>query len=244
MRSTRPQTKGAQRSSPSDRNDENPFDENLSRRQSSSTRTQRNGRQDIDSRRDRNSSNAEQLTLADFKPYPSLEGATFHTFKQVFSEQTRFPPNIRFAPSSTFLQKCIFGPGTTFGTGCIFRDTCIFGQMCVFDSYTKFHMPCLFMCGCSFGHECMTAKNSYFQPGCQYVDQTNSISVIDENREVKEDLVSKLSDDPRCRICKHNNKSHILLPCRHLAVCKKCKDKIKRSCPVCHTPVQKILEVK
>lgn len=182
------------------------------------------------------------------KNAPHPEGNVYQKVGEHFEEQTNFPAGITFAPRSVFTQKCIFGPGSTFGTGCEFHESCIFGAHCVFDSQTKFNLPCVYRENCVFGINCSTAPNSFFEPGCRFVDQQNSIGTIVAKQEVKEDIASKLADKPKCTICKTQNKSHILIPCGHIAVCQKCskKDKIKKrgSCPICKTTVQKILKVR
>jgi len=179
-------------------------------------------------------------------PYP--EGNVFEKVGELFEEQMNFPAGITFAPRSIFLETCIFGPGTVFGTGCEFRQSCIFGAQCVFDSQAKFDLPCVFAESCIFGTKCTTAPNSYFESGCQFIDRRNCISVIAAKQEGKQDLISKLINEPKCSVCGVRNRSHILLPCMHIAVCKKCskRDEIKKrgSCPVCRQTVQKIYEVR
>lgn len=179
-------------------------------------------------------------------PYP--EGNVFEKVGELFEEQINFPAGITFAPRSIFLETCIFGPNTIFGTGCEFRQSCIFGEQCVFDSQAKFDLPCVFMERCIFGTQCATAPNSYFESGCQFIDRRNTISVIASKQEVKKDLISKLINQPKCSVCGVRNRSHILLPCMHIAVCKKCskRDEIKKrgSCPICRQTVQKIYEVR
>jgi hypothetical protein len=41
-----------------------------------------------------------------------------------------------------------------------------------------------------------------------------------------------------CLLCDHNSREVLMVPCRHLAICRKCSSKSKHisSCPLCNKP--------
>lgn len=176
---------------------------------------------------------------------PVAEGHIFEDIGKVFDGQLQFPCGVTFAPRTIFSGECIFGPGTTFGTGCEFRQSCVFGERCVFDSQARFDYPCLFQQNCVFGLNCSTAPNNYFEPGCSYIDQNRSLHLI-TTKEARGYNGEKLFDDPNCARCHSRKKSHVLIPCGHVAVCSKCsKRDISRAhgCPICGKKVQKVYRV-
>ena len=65
----------------------------------------------------------------------------------------------------------------------------------------------------------------------------------DEVRNIKKDLQSKLQvveaalvERRKCVICCERDKCVVLLPCKHMSLCKECSEKVNE-CPVCKVAV-------
>ena len=52
-------------------------------------------------------------------------------------------------------------------------------------------------------------------------------------RIVRKKMNEKQSNYSLCRICFHQNKNCVLIPCNHLAICIHCSDRINQ-CPICN----------
>eukprot|EP01018_Ginkgo_biloba_P029090 Gb_15555 [translate_table: standard] len=61
---------------------------------------------------------------------------------------------------------------------------------------------------------------------CQLIGDINNVNMFQENKE--------LEMQRRCRVCRSNDVSILLLPCRHLCLCKDCENKLD-VCPICRT---------
>jgi E3 ubiquitin-protein ligase BOI-like protein len=57
---------------------------------------------------------------------------------------------------------------------------------------------------------------------------------LQENRELREQRT--------CRVCRCNDVSMLLLPCRHLCLCKDCETRLD-ACPLCRSPKQASVQV-
>jgi len=184
-----------------------------------------------------------------WSPALCQEGHVYNDVGMIFEDDYFFPPNVTFASRTVFKGACFFGAGSTFESKCVFEKTCCFGAHCVFDSSSIFKMPCVFNKACTFGKFSQTAQNSMFSSDCKLISETASIIEITPKAETsgfKEDIIKQLERNPECVVCKKRNKTHILLPCGHLVVCKQCSKKDSISgpgtgqCPVCKRHVEKV----
>jgi len=183
-----------------------------------------------------------------WSPALCQEGHVYNDVGMIFEDDYFFPPNVTFASRTVFKGACFFGAGSTFESKCVFEKTCCFGAHCVFDSSSIFKMPCVFNKACTFGKFSQTAQNSMFSSDCKLISETSIIEITPkaETSGFKEDIIKQLERNPECVVCKKRNKTHILLPCGHLVVCKQCSKKDSISgpgtgqCPVCKRHVEKV----
>eukprot|EP00633_Aureoumbra_lagunensis_P009877 CAMPEP_0197323796 /NCGR_PEP_ID=MMETSP0891-20130614/70736_1 /TAXON_ID=44058 ORGANISM="Aureoumbra lagunensis, Strain CCMP1510" /NCGR_SAMPLE_ID=MMETSP0891 /ASSEMBLY_ACC=CAM_ASM_000534 /LENGTH=461 /DNA_ID=CAMNT_0042816515 /DNA_START=575 /DNA_END=1960 /DNA_ORIENTATION=- len=100
--------------------------------------------------------------------------------------------------------------------------------------------------------------NNNFSIKNQQIDELGNrlVSVKRENiemRQVNDALVQeklklehKVDDEILCAICNDNERSIVLQPCSHLAVCASCAEKISeksKECPLCRGPIESVLRV-
>lgn len=69
-----------------------------------------------------------------------------------------------------------------------------------------------------------------------YVDNINDAHTrtFNENKELREQRT--------CRVCRCNDVSMLLLPCRHLCLCQDCEGQL-HACPLCRTPKNASVQV-
>lgn len=72
-----------------------------------------------------------------------------------------------------------------------------------------------------------------------YIDPTNYLTVAGGRGK---SIMGQSSEHLACRACRSREVSILLMPCRHLCVCKEC-DGFVSVCPVCHIPKSASVEV-
>ncbi|XP_077227487.1 BOI-related E3 ubiquitin-protein ligase 1-like [Tasmannia lanceolata] len=63
-----------------------------------------------------------------------------------------------------------------------------------------------------------------------------------EDRRETEKAIRENQDRRSCRVCRENDVSVLLLPCRHLCLCKDCETKLD-SCPICNSVKNATLQI-
>jgi ATP-dependent DNA helicase PIF1 len=66
------------------------------------------------------------------------------------------------------------------------------------------------------------------------LDQINIFSEFEYKQDIEEDKL--------CVVCKENSKNVVLLPCRHMCLCKICSENINK-CPICRKDINEYMQV-
>lgn len=75
-----------------------------------------------------------------------------------------------------------------------------------------------------------------------YVDQTNHLNICGRVKSVSTNNQGLIEQKMTCRVCKSSEVSVLLMPCRHLCLCKDCERSVEL-CPVCNSAKNTSLEV-
>lgn len=67
---------------------------------------------------------------------------------------------------------------------------------------------------------------------------------IDQLNELSEKIKERVNDLQRCKICLDERSDTLLMPCRHMCMCRSCADNYPEStCPVCRGPIRDKIRV-
>lgn len=73
-------------------------------------------------------------------------------------------------------------------------------------------------------------------------------AIIEENNKLVENMAliadaKNVNECFLCVICLENIKDTLILPCNHLVLCNKCKNKVKDECPICRNNINSFANV-